>query len=341
MLDSLLGCVRGKLPAISYANVTATLALIVALSGGAYAATSLSGADGTIKGCVAKRGKAKGALRVVSTKARCRRGEQTITWNKSGGPGVAGAPGPQGPQGPAGGQGPPGERGAAGSDANFAGAPASGDLEGTYPGPQIRGGAVGGPEVAPDSLTGDDIAESQLGRVPEADAVDGISSESLAQVQTNMTSPSLQAGFLRTSGVRLGSETIASPPAYPAGSPGLVVRRVVSDDVTSGTVVARTDTLALERDGTAGGLRIRSTAPLGERVSCFGLNNSAVSENRNIFVSASSTVGVYTDAAAVTYVTCSFGGIRTSAGHLTQVTLQRHENSPNRWVGTIVSSYDQ
>jgi hypothetical protein len=177
--------------------------------------------------------------------------------------------------------------------------------------------------------------------VPDADAVDGISSESLAQVQTSMTSPALQAGFLRTSGVRLGSEAGASPPAYPAGSPGLVVRRVVSDDVTAGTDVARTDTLELERDGTAGGLRIRSTAPLGERVSCFGLNNSAVSENRNIFVSASTTVGVYTDAAGVTYVTCSFGGIRASAGHLTQVTLQRNEFSPNRWVGTIVSSYDQ
>jgi hypothetical protein len=317
-------------PVVTYANVTSTLALVVALGGGAYAATSLTAADGTIKGCVAKRGKSKGVVRVVAPKARCRRGEQTITWNKNGDPG---------PQGPAGAQ---GERGTAGSDAGFAGAPASGDLEGTYPGPQIRGGAVGGSEVAPDSLTGDDVAESQLGRVPDADAVDGISSESLARVQNNMTSPTLQAGFLRTSGVRLGSEAAASPPAYPADSPGLVVRRVVSDDTTDGAIIARTDALELQRDGTTGGFEIQNTGSIGDRIACFGLTNAGLSANRNQFLNASTTTSVYSDSDAVTFVTCSFGSIRSSAGHQTHVTLQRGEFAgAHRWVGTIVSSYDQ
>ena len=260
--------IRLKRPVVTYANVTSTLALVVALGGGAYAATSLTAADGTIKGCVVKRGKTKGAVRVVAPKARCRRGEQTITWNKTGGPGAPGPQGSAGSSGPQGPAGPQGERGAAGSDAGFAGAPASGDLEGTYPGPEIRGGAVGGPEVANNSLTGDDIAEGQLGRVPDSEAVDGVSSESLAQVQTSMTSPTLQAGFLRTTGVRLGSETGASPPAYPSGSSGMVVRRVVSEDVTDDTVVARTDALLLQRDDTAGGLKIENTGGIGDRVAC-------------------------------------------------------------------------
>jgi hypothetical protein len=190
-------------------------------------------------------------------------------------------------------------------------------------------------------MTGDDVAESQLGRVPDADAVDGISSEGLARVQTSMASPSLQTGFLRSSGVRLGSEAGASAPAYPSGSSGLVVRRVVSEDLTAGTDVARTDTLELERDGTTAGLRIRNTGPLGERIACFGLTNGSVSENRNVFVAAAGTVPVYADSAAVTFVTCSFGAIRASAGHWTQVTLQRNDLSTDRWVGTITSSFDQ
>ena len=47
--------------------------------------------------------------------------------------------------------------------------------------------------------------------------------------------------------------------------------------------------------------------------------------NRNLFLNASTTTTVYSDADAVTFVTCSFGSIRASAGHQTQVTLQRGE----------------
>lgn len=36
---------------LTYANVTATLALFVSLGGGAYAVTSFVGADGRIHGC--------------------------------------------------------------------------------------------------------------------------------------------------------------------------------------------------------------------------------------------------------------------------------------------------
>jgi hypothetical protein len=48
------------------------------------------------------------------------------------------------------------------------GAAAGGDLAGTYPNPTIAPDAVGGTEVAGDSLTGADIAEASLGKVPQA-----------------------------------------------------------------------------------------------------------------------------------------------------------------------------
>ncbi len=48
---------------------------------------------------------------------------------------------------------------------------AGGDLAGTYPSPTIR----------PDAVTGAKIAESTLGRVPDADKLDGVDSSGFAQ----------------------------------------------------------------------------------------------------------------------------------------------------------------
>jgi hypothetical protein len=89
---------------ISYANVMATLAVFLALGGGAFAATTLVGRDGTITTCVNKRG----AVRVTGPGKRCARRERRLAWNQIGPRGVTG---PQGPQGPHGSQGPQGERG--------------------------------------------------------------------------------------------------------------------------------------------------------------------------------------------------------------------------------------
>jgi len=78
-------------PRLSYANVTATLALVIVLGGSAYAASaggSLVGANGTIHGCAPRNG---GTLKVVKPTKGCPKHTVAIVWAQSGQPGVAGA----------------------------------------------------------------------------------------------------------------------------------------------------------------------------------------------------------------------------------------------------------
>jgi len=90
----------------SYANVMSSIAVFIALGGGAYAATGgfVSG-TGAIKGCVSKHG---GALRVVKSGKKCPKGTTALTFSQAGpagapgAPGAPGAAGKEGPQGPAG-----------------------------------------------------------------------------------------------------------------------------------------------------------------------------------------------------------------------------------------------
>jgi hypothetical protein len=85
---------------LSYADAAATLAVFIALGGGAYAATGgFIGSDGTVRLCV-------GTHRTVSaakTGRRCPRHTSTVVINQrgpTGAPGASGATGPQGPAGP-------------------------------------------------------------------------------------------------------------------------------------------------------------------------------------------------------------------------------------------------
>jgi hypothetical protein len=102
---------------LSYANVMATIALFIALGGGAYAASGgFTSSSGVIHGCVGRHG----ALTVVKVHKRCPKGTKTLTFNQKGRAGANGAPGPAGPS-----------TGAAG-----------GDLTGQFPNPAIAAGAV-------------------------------------------------------------------------------------------------------------------------------------------------------------------------------------------------------
>jgi hypothetical protein len=103
---------------ISYANVVATLALILAVSGTAFAASNpSSSAPAKLKLCAAKK---QGDLRLLSGSGACRAGERAVTVDRTGliGPagaaGAAGERGLQGERGPQGDRGQQGERGPAG-----------------------------------------------------------------------------------------------------------------------------------------------------------------------------------------------------------------------------------
>ena len=109
---------------LTYANVLSTLALFIALGGGAYAAAggSFVGGDGTVRGCVTS----GGTLKVVKQSKHCGRGTTALVLQSSGRTGASGATGlpgavgPQGPAGPAGAQGVTGPAGlSSGSAAGF------------------------------------------------------------------------------------------------------------------------------------------------------------------------------------------------------------------------------
>lgn len=115
-------------PTCSYANVMSTIAVFLALGGGAWAVTGQPAATKkpvTVHACVVKAGKAKGQLRVVAVQTRCRRSERRLTWTSAPATvptsgagaitGASGAPGATGPAGPAGANGEPGPAGSAGT----------------------------------------------------------------------------------------------------------------------------------------------------------------------------------------------------------------------------------
>jgi hypothetical protein len=105
---------------LTYTNLAATLVLVLAAGGAAWAATS-SGKQ--IRACYKSHG---GALRIAG---RCKRGERALRWNQIGPPGVAGAKGVKGPTGKTGPQGLPGT---AGPSDVFGGGRATGPLGTEY-----------------------------------------------------------------------------------------------------------------------------------------------------------------------------------------------------------------
>jgi hypothetical protein len=97
----------------TYANVMATLAVFIALGGGAYAVQGTASRGGVIRACVAKK---TGSVRIVSSSRRCRKGaERAISWNRQGRSGLAGGPGSPGRDGANGLNGSPGAAGAPGA----------------------------------------------------------------------------------------------------------------------------------------------------------------------------------------------------------------------------------
>jgi hypothetical protein len=186
---------RSRLP--SLATAIALVALVLAMSGFAVAATS-SGGGGVIHGCVVKAGEEKGLLRVVGGSS-CPEGQRSIAFDKAG---------PRGPAGPAGQVGPPGERGSAGAAAtNLAPPP----LEAIH-----FVGAPGEPGFEPGAGNAGSTS------VPKA----GFYKDQLGIVHIQGEVKANQRIFVLPEGFRPSNQVCASAPAFKSGASVFVTNRV-------------------------------------------------------------------------------------------------------------------
>ena len=140
-----------------------------------------------------------------------------------------------------------------------------------------------------------------------------------------------------------GTGTLEGPGEGLPSYEGLVVSSAVSTLHAAGNVVARTDQLRLERDGTLGGLRVAWNAGVdpGHTIACMGLTQAGapVGNYSRVGGSTAGTFKVFTDSQMVVYYSCSFG-LPGYAGHVTEVTMARSVTS-KAWVGTLTSSVNQ
>jgi len=160
-----------------------------------------------------------------------------------------------------------------------------------------------------------------------------------------VTAPSLVAGNAQFTGLlRSGSETNTSEAPVPSG---LVIRRLNSISTGISNVVARTDVLTLERDGSNEGLLIRYPAGVSRQtINCLAQSYFGT----NILVRATlfspgtaGTLQVLTSAQHAVHAEISFGDTY-NRGHLTKVSLDRYDDgstSDYYWVGTLTSTYNQ
>jgi len=132
---------------------------------------------------------------------------------------------------------------------------------------------------------------------------------------------------------------------------GLINRRIVdtaSGTATNGRVLARTDVLTLQRDGTNGGLRIGYPVANGSPyVTCHGLTSTGLNLTKIItpVVEAQPVAGavtantIFSDAQGVVAVNCTFGNA-FDLGNITTVNLQRRVGD-FYYVGTLTSTFNQ
>ena len=124
-----------------------------------------------------------------------------------------------------------------------------------------------------------------------------------------------------------------------AGSSGdTVVKRYVNWNTVAGTLVARTDSVILERDGTSAGFRVTKTGGSLDSISCT-FTNTAGGVGGASLNPAVGTTALIGNAANAMMIQCVFGNI-FGAGHVTHVTMSRY-STDYYWAVFVTSSYDQ
>lgn len=224
---------RFSRPHVSPSMAVSLVALVLAASGGAYAAGAASSSS-QISACVDHLG---GGLYL---QGRCARHDRRVTWN------IAGRRGAVGPAGPSGSQGTQGLQGIQGPPGLSTGA-AGGDLAGTYPNPSIASGAITTAKFAPSA------------KAPDSAKLGGASPSAYGGVLTgrvnSLTTVANGHDFFPPTGISnvpFGSDAVVST-LSPAAD---LVARDLSVQLTTapGGTSSETRTVSLDVNGTASAL---------------------------------------------------------------------------------------
>jgi hypothetical protein len=160
-------------------------------------------------------------------------------------------------------------------------------------------------------------------------------------VVQNQTTARQAASFNINGMMRMGNETgTANAPSYPTPGTGLVVRRSMNTSTTAGSVVARTNNMTLERDGSNGGIRINNTlGSTDNSIVCIGITATGLLSfvNGNLPLT---TTTVFSDTSGWVALECRFGYAFLTSGHMTSVSLQRTAGD-FYWMGELTSTFNQ
>lgn len=277
-------------PSLSYANVMSTIAVFLALGGGAWAvsgpppASSSAATTTTINACVTKSGKKKGQLRIVSASKTCNKRERKITWAAAASPGQTG---PQGPQGIQGNRGDNGEKGGAGEQGGTGEKGGTGDKG--DPGAKGDIGDTGAPGTSgsPDTpaqilakLSTIDGSGSGL----DASLLDGQDSTAFLGVSDKAADANLLDGLNSSAFSRLSASSTAS-----IALPAIAAHSCVDyDDVVLGGVDPGDVVIVREGDGAmnipAGVLMMAGSVQTGNNVHLrfCNIRSSASSADANV-----------------------------------------------------------
>lgn len=247
---------------LTYANVTATLALFIALGGSSFAEPARQSALKLVTGKQIKNGSVAEVDLSGAVKAKL---------NKAGTPGAPGAKGDAGPKGETGAEGPAGPAGTAGTNATVNGVAASGALAGTYPAPTLAPGAVttaalGAAAVTPPALAANAVTTPALATnavtaskvADQSLRLDDIIAEDEILSQQNL--PSIPAHSctefeINVVGSGTGYFALISPPGNFYNAPGLVFDWTIGINAGEDIEVHVCNTKASAIDPPAGGWR--------------------------------------------------------------------------------------